>query len=46
VKQVAAGAECGVHYRSRTRVDIGDVLETYTVEMRGRELKIEGLEMR
>jgi len=45
VKEVAGGAECGVGYNG-SRVEIGDVIETYFEESKVRTLKIEGVDLR
>ena len=46
VKEVSGGTECGIEFTSRTKIEIGDVLETYTEESKTRILKIEGIDLR
>lgn len=41
VKEVKDGQECGVKIQSKTRLEIGDVLEAYTEETRIRALELE-----
>lgn len=45
VKEVAGGAECGVGYNG-SRVEVGDLIETYLEESKVRKLKIEGVDPR
>lgn len=46
VKEVSGGSECGIEYSSRTRIEPGDVLETYSEEAKTRILHIDGIDMR
>ena len=46
MKEVSGGSECGVEFISRTKIEIGDILETYTEESKRRILKIEGVDLR
>ena len=46
VKEVLAGKECGLEYKSKTKIEMGDVLESYSEETKTRKLKIEGIELR
>ena len=46
VKEVSGGSECGVEFTGRTKIEVGDVLETYTEESKARILKIEGIDLR
>lgn len=46
MKEVSGGSECGVEFTSRTKIEIGDILETYTEESKRRILKIEGVDLR
>lgn len=46
VKEVVGGSECGVEFTGRTKIEVGDLLETYTEESKTRVLKIEGIDLR
>ncbi len=46
VKEVSGGTECGIEYSSRTRIEPGDILETYSEEAKTRILHIDGIDMR
>jgi translation initiation factor IF-2 len=46
VKEVSGGSECGIEYSSRTRIEPGDILETYSEEAKTRILHIDGIDMR
>ncbi len=46
VKEVSGGSECGVEFTGRTKIEVGDILETYTEESKTRILKIEGVDLR
>lgn len=46
VKEVSGGSECGIEFTGRTKVDVGDVIETYLEESKARILKIEGIDLR
>ena len=45
VREVAGGAECGVGYNG-SRIEVGDMIETYMEESKVRKLKIEGVDLR
>ena len=45
-KEVYAGQECGLQYKGRTKLEIGDLLEAYTEERVIRDLVIEGVSKR
>ncbi len=46
IKEVSGGSECGVEFVSRSKIEIGDTLETYLEESKTRILKIEGIDLR
>lgn len=46
VADVLKGQECGIQYKSKTKADVGDVLEVYTEEQIKRKLEIEGVSKR
>lgn len=45
-KEVKAGQECGIQFKGRTKPEVGDILEVYTMEREKRILDIEGISMR
>lgn len=45
-KETRAGQECGVRYKGRTKLEVGDILEAYTKEENRRTLKITGVSRR
>lgn len=45
-KKVHAGQECGMQYKGKTKVEIGDILEAYKEDEIGRKLEIEGVSLR
>jgi translation initiation factor IF-2 len=45
-KEVRGGQECGMQYKGRTKLEVGDVLEAYTEEKKSRRLVIEGISKR
>ncbi len=46
VKEVAGGAECGLEFTGKVKIEVGDIIETYTEEQKERVLKIEGIDLR
>lgn len=46
VKEVTGGTECGIEFSGRSKIEVGDVLETYQEESKSRILHIEGIELR
>ncbi len=46
VKEVSGGSECGIEFTSRSKIEIGDMLETYYEESKARILQIEGVDLR
>lgn len=45
-KEVRAGQECGLQYKGKTKLEIGDMIEAYTEERVVRDLVIEGVSKR
>ena len=45
-KEVHAGQECGLQYKGKTKLEVGDLLEAYTEERMIRDLVIEGVSKR
>lgn len=45
-KEVRGGQECGMQYKGRTKLEVGDILEAYTEERNVRSLVIEGISRR
>ncbi len=46
VKEVSGGSECGIEYFGRTKIEVGDILETYFEESKTRILQIDGVDLR
>jgi len=46
VKIMRAGQECGIKFKGRIKLEIGDMLEAYTKEEKHRTLKIAGVSRR
>ncbi len=44
--EVLKDQECGIQYKGKTKVDVGDTLEVYTEEIKQRKLEIEGVSKR
>jgi translation initiation factor IF-2 len=42
VKDVQQGSECGIGFRGKAKIEIGDMLEIYTEEIKERTLDIDG----
>ena len=42
VKEVQQGADCGLGFTGKTKIEVGDLLEVYTEEMKERTLNVEG----
>ena len=40
VKEVNGGSECGIEYKGKAKIEVGDILETYFEESKTRTLKI------
>lgn len=45
-KEIRGGQECGLQYKGRTKIEVGDILEAYTQEKKARLLVIEGISKR
>ena len=45
-REVLKNQECGIQYKGKTKVDVGDVLEVYTEEVHKKDLVIEGVSKR
>jgi len=46
VKEVSGGSECGIEFSGRSKIEVGDVIETYQEESKTRILQIEGIDLR
>lgn len=46
VKEVHGGQECGLQFKGKVKLEVGDVLEAYTEEKKARDLVIEGVTKR
>jgi translation initiation factor IF-2 len=44
--EVLKNQECGIQYKGKVKVEVGDILEVYTEEKKKPELKIEGVSKR
>lgn len=42
VKEVQQGAECGIEFEGKTKIEAGDILEIYTEEEKERTLEVHG----
>lgn len=42
VKDVEQGADCGLGFTGKTKIEVGDIIEIYTEEMKERTFKVEG----
>lgn len=45
-KEIRGGQECGLQYKGRTKIEVGDILEAYTQEKKARTLVIDGISKR
>lgn len=41
MKEVPTGTECGMHFEGKTKIEVGDVLEAYSVESKLRKIVFE-----
>ncbi len=46
VKEVFGGQECGLQFKGRVKLEVGDLLEAYTEEKKARDLVIKGITRR
>ena len=46
VREARKGAECGVSYKGKVKAEVGDRIEFYREEFKGRKLQIEGMSLR
>ena len=45
-KEIKAGQECGLRFKSKAKPEVGDIMEFYSEESRQRLLQIEGISKR
>lgn len=46
MKEVSGGSECGIEFTGKSKIEVGDILETYYEESKDRILQIEGIDLR